>query len=411
MVHYSFPFVNFKRVIETQGESVMTTQAEGIKIHQANQSWFDKKLAKVNNKAKKLGFDPIEYQVMGVLREPRLDKKGNKTGIEDVFNNIFITKTPVLRVEGWEVIASVDHMKEGNFIKKFPTSPIEVPPQYRHTGKVCQHCEKKRRRKTSYVLLHENGETKQVGSTCLADFLGGHHYDYYAKMALLISNIKSYFAGQPCYQGWAWGFDPLHFLERVATKIRHYGWVSKGKAYQEGIRSTMERVIDGYYEASREPSEEVLPQDKALAKETLAWAKEIPSNNSEDYLFKLKLVCSEMSIERDKLGMLASAVQAYQRFLRQQKPKQSNSSYVGQVGERIQVIGTLTLMKLTEGYYGFSTLLKFETPSGDKLSWFASGNKMDRWVEGNTYEIVGRVKAHKEFRGVKETQLTRCRVS
>ena len=40
----------------------------------------------------------------------------------------------------------------------------------------CDHCGTTRRRSATYLVEHEDGSRKQVGSSCMADFLGasGH---------------------------------------------------------------------------------------------------------------------------------------------------------------------------------------------------------------------------------------------
>jgi len=45
--------------------------------------------------------------------------------------------------------------------------------------------------------------------------------------------------------------------------------------------------------------------------------------------------------------------------------------------------------------------------SGNHLTWFASGSDME---VGNTYKLLGTIKKHDEYNGVKQTILTRCKV-
>ena len=58
--------------------------------------------------------------------------------------------------------------------------------------------------------------------------------------------------------------------------------------------------------------------------------------------------------------------------------------------------------------YGWTELLKFRGEDGALLTWFSSA--APEFDVGTELTLDGTVKAHKEYRGTKETLLTRVKV-
>ena len=86
------------------------------------------------------------------------------------------------------------------------------------------------------------------------------------------------------------------------------------------------------------------------------------------------------------------------------------SSFVGTVGERLRDLTVvLTDHRMIDTSFGYSSLYKMVDEGGNLFAWFSS-NGIDRAV-GETITITGTVKAHKTFKDIQETMLTRCKVS
>jgi hypothetical protein len=65
-------------------------------------------------------------------------------------------------------------------------------------------------------------------------------------------------------------------------------------------------------------------------------------------------------------------------------------------------------LDIPEGDFGETYIMKFTDSRGSELTWFAS-NPPDLTV-GDKVTIVGRVKSHGEYMGVRNTVLTRCKI-
>lgn len=87
----------------------------------------------------------------------------------------------------------------------------------------------------------------------------------------------------------------------------------------------------------------------------------------------------------------------------------SPSKWQGEVGNRITRYLTVTkVTELPDGYYGPSTFYLFEDEAENEYTWTTAARKLDL---GETYEVVGTIKALQKYKGKEQTVLTRCRVN
>jgi hypothetical protein len=59
-----------------------------------------------------------------------------------------------------------------------------------------------------------------------------------------------------------------------------------------------------------------------------------------------------------------------------------------------------------DGYYGISYMYIMEDPSNNIFVW----NTQKELEEDTTYNVRGVIKGYKEYKGVKQTVITRCRI-
>ena len=83
----------------------------------------------------------------------------------------------------------------------------------------------------------------------------------------------------------------------------------------------------------------------------------------------------------------------------------STSEYQGTIGQRIERTLTVTKVIDLENAFGSSTMMTMEDEDKNVYLWTTSAR---RWSEGTVKTLRGTVKAHNEFRNVKQTVLTRC---
>lgn len=86
----------------------------------------------------------------------------------------------------------------------------------------------------------------------------------------------------------------------------------------------------------------------------------------------------------------------------------SLSEYVGEVGERLRNL--TAIYKSSRGFmgnYGWTNIHTFQVGE-DILVWFTANDCL--LEKGAIVDLTGTVKKHEEFRGVKTTHLSRCKI-
>lgn len=353
------------------------------------------------------------------------------------------------RYAGWSFVACLQHLDGENITRAVPGET--VPTVYRNRGPVCDHCRATRRRNDTFVLRHDDGRHVQVGSTCIRDFLGSDDAGKAAAMAELFA-----LAGAVGLDEGAEGFGmgsaadrPLvDFLAVVAWAVRTpgQGWTSRTKARLEGGSATADRAWSYLTDAreARKAGVDVTDADRAEAEAAEAWAEGLTDATVDaetgDYLHNLRAVCRTGLVQSRTAGLAASAVTAYQRAMgkaraaAERAARPSLDAHLGTIGEKVtfglpaQVTkkggpkkGAPTVLSVNpvtldfvHGFdtaYGYTTILKFRTAEGATLVWFASSSSIGRADVGKAYTLAGTVKKHDDYKGAKQTTLTRCTVT
>lgn len=84
---------------------------------------------------------------------------------------------------------------------------------------------------------------------------------------------------------------------------------------------------------------------------------------------------------------------------------QSESEYVGEVGERLELTITVKRNIQIEGNYGTNNMHIMEDENHNVFVWSTQSKS---WPEGSTHTIRGTVKDHRDYLNVHQTILTRC---
>ena len=91
---------------------------------------------------------------------------------------------------------------------------------------------------------------------------------------------------------------------------------------------------------------------------------------------------------------------------------ENKGNYVGNIGDKINIQVTYKGYHTFETFYTYNGVLnyiyKFEDENGNVLIWKTASSK--DFEEGKSYMIKGTVKNHTEYKGIRQTNLTRCRV-
>lgn len=387
------------------------------RIFEGNMERLEKKLQRIANKCKKYGND-FTYEKIGEEFAEHTDEDGNTYTVK----YIVINAEGKAIINDWKFVASVEHTDKGNIIKS--CCDVEVPERYYTSECICEHCHSKRYRKDTYIVQNiTSGEFKQVGKSCLKDFTCGMSVEGIASYISLFDELIQGEVIEGGYHGTRY-IEVKESLQYIAETIRHFGYVRS-----DDIRPTKQRareyyelehgMLSGYYDKERakelraETESVSFKYDSEYAKEltenVLKWIEE--QEESTNYIHNLKTVCSLEYVSFDKFGLLASMFPTYDKQLVREKQKaeekaqEQQSEYVGNVGDRITVqIADFKIVTSWETEYGLTKIFKIVDTDGNIYTWKTSGGIAD-----GTETIVGTVKAHNEYRDVKQTELTRVR--
>ena len=429
------PDDNFKTIFTfTDDTDPEDPEPETFAVWEGFMDDLRKKVTRIQNKCRKYGCDFSFKEVGEEIREVPSNEKDPITNkpIMVKCKFILVQAEGTAVINGWEFVASVEHTSAGNIFSKALTT-VEIPARYRNTDCICEHCKTKRIRKnTSIIRNTETGEFKQIGDSCLMDYTNGMS----ASMATWFASLKVIFkeAEEKPVSGWSWYqryYDTKEFLQYTAETIRHFGY-----SKSDGADSTKNRVQDffdvrhgntKYWEQKeitrvKNLMEEVgfdpeSPEAVKMTEDALAWIADQEATN--DYMHNLKVVTSLKENTSARFGILVSLFPTYNRELEYQAKKKAEaeagkqSKHIGQIGDRVDVqvesVKCLTSWESNFGYYPTITYVwKIVDKEGNVFTW-----KTSKWLneEIPPVSIKGTVKEHKEFRGVLQTELTRCKVT
>jgi hypothetical protein len=392
-----------------------------------------KELTKLMKKANRYGNDPIYFTVG---QEHEEDYPFNST---DLNGNRCVRYRKVTMVEleivgnaptvgNFEFLAHMEHGSGGNIIDQSPFATVQVDHKYRSTEGYCDHCKINRARKDLYIVLDKNtGEQRQVGRTCLRDYLGMDNPQWIAARFAMFAAVRGM-----GYSDFVWGetVERLLFWVSVSTKL--FGWVSKGKAWDNNMRPT----VDDYWMATHDrpdarmndsairwdklhaEADQHADEHKEAAEKAAEWITTITDDEKNDYLFKLRaLRGGGVIFDRKHAGMTASGLSAYYRAMEKEeklrvlKANNKDSQFLGAVKVRLKGLAAVIEKNeviRTNDWGENVKLVKFRTDDGNLISWFTS-SYVSQSV-GEKCVLDGTVKAHKEWNGIKETQMTRVKV-
>lgn len=382
--------------------AIMTT----INIHKSEIKHFEKKLAQLNKRGQKIGGH------LDIVSKTDYIKKEHEDGRVRCIPMIEVALDgTVPRVCGYEIVCRVYHTQAGNILTQISGEEVHG---WREAKGQCDHCHTNRYRKdTFFVRNTETDEIKQIGRSCLADYVRS-------------SDVKAVVS-------WFTGFEKLGPKDggTYGTNVTSYpsvedylscacaayrqdgGYIPAGsdKSTKWHTRFIYYPPLPAYITKEWENAQPT-DGDKSEAAKILNWIQNVDTSNSS-YLENVKVACAMGYVDERTDGLVVSATQAYARAMGEEK-KRSNSNdgvkeseYVGKIGEKIKnVLVTIQKIVPCESYYGTSFLMLMNDESGNVFKWYSSRRQ---YIEdGDKAILSGRIKDHSEYRGVKQTVVTRC---
>lgn len=388
---------------------------------------LETKLATIRRKCAKYGCEFSYSRIGETFKKVDIyDEEGRWTKVTIKAIEVEVSGTAIAE-SGWRLAGKIEHLETGNVIHSFGDATI--PDWYRSASPRCEHCNSDRHRKETYVLYHaENNSWKQVGSSCLKDFTGYVSAEMAAAIASVytllerVAEDRIHIERSPKY------FEIESVMCYAIECVKHWGY---HKA-EEGHAATRNQVIDLMHKHMKLPASIGSVTFDPMSTTNLQTFKDMRSrllalNANDDYTNNLQVFLKAENVPANGLGIVVSAVPYYNNLIAREAEQNklaeaSNSEFIGTVGHRITVdIATVKLLNIYDGYYGSTRRYQIIDVHGNVLMWDASNSIWDTVcvedspngdvVEGLPLQLIGTIKKHDEFRGIKQTWLTRCRVT
>lgn len=389
------------------------------RVPESNLFRLNERIAKFNKRAHKLNLTPIILTTVKT-EDVEIMEQGEPSGRFRRYHHItFDGQTP--KLAGWTLQAVLERIPEieGNMVRCLPN--VSLPVSYRTQDPICEHCKLSRRRTETFVLLNEDGRLIQVGRNCLADFLGGANPEDLLTLAEYLLSIDACLEDSEDDSNGTREKEYvslLHVLEVTSMIIRVDGWVSR-KTAQEQDKNPTSAAVQGYLFARNRDKDfpphiyAIQESDTTCAESAIEWARTLNTRlELDDYLYNLSVLGKTEKVDTKSFGLACSIVSAYQREMNKNEARKQDalqgarSEYFGTIGQR--EVFTLTVKAIINSASDFGPLFihKLEDAAGNRATWFASSGPLDI---GKTYQIKGTVKKHEEYKGIKQTILTRCK--
>lgn len=380
------------------------------------------KLTKLAKRATKLGVTAPSWTI-GALESKKVRESDLSLDAKlIVWYPVTLTSEPV-KLAGFTFIATLDHASEAGVVLR--TVPGEtLPTSYREALPVCDHCGTARARKETFIVRAEDGALKQVGRSCLKDFMGVDP-EKAAKLAEWVIEI-----GECLQDEERWGSSESRdyvgietFLTWVAAFIRVDGWVSRKTAKeQEGrLVATADAAVDAYFTRSDDKKAKYLPErteaDSNRAAEALVWGRELRANSTKelnDYEHNLVVAVAGAAVSLKNAGIAASLIPAWDRFQgreiehKRRNAASANSVHFGTIGKRAVFNLTVIAFSDFDSDYGTRRLVRFLDEVGNVATWWTSPSAAGDFEVGTHATVKATVKEHGDYKGTKQTVLSRA---
>lgn len=315
-----------------------------------------------------------------------------------------------IRANGWTVCAKIEHGSEGNIVTPFGGSAVE--DSWYSAPARCDHCGTNRARSVTFMCRNADGEIRQVGRSCLKEYTG-----ISPNTAVMWADVRNLLDSQEmdcdvetfAARGAIKMFDVETVLALAVDSIKDHGYIKS-----DCPNSTRSQIQDGIKKAK--PSAEAAAKAQAIK----AWLVHLMDDG--DVVLGPERDCMALAksgwAKMHHFGRLAYMPLAYDRYMERKAAEEkkaaaaaaarASSDYVGGVGQRITIqTADAKLVTSWDTQFGTTYLYKFTDAAGNVFVWYAS-----RSIElKDGMMLVGTVKDHTTYDGIKQTVLTRCKVA
>lgn len=385
---------------------------------------IEKKLKRIEKKCNKYG-NPFVFNVVGNEIKEVVDKETQEVRH---YKFVVIEVEGTAKINDYECVAVLENHEFGNVIRRINTE-IEIPQRFLSTDNICEHCNSKRPRKELYIIHNtQTDEFKQVGSSCLMLYTNGLSAEYVASYIDGITELEEfngYVSGGVKY------YVPVNEVVEYATEIiNKIGYfnsnsilptkylvremVSGRGDLTERIESVNKILKENRFDISFDKVDFHKDDTEEVAKNIIEYYLSL--ENDSEFINNIQVILKDGFVEWHNLGFLSFLPEGYFRYIKKENERakrievDEKSNHFGEVGKRYKDINVYKMEMLTcfDTQYGCMYIYKIVLDSKDILIWKTS-NWVDDYVK--VKGITFTVKEHTEYKGVQQTEVTRCKLN
>lgn len=378
----------------------------------------EKKLNRVAKKCIKHGND-FTFEVKG---EEIREQYNRELGITEYHKFVLVEVDGTAKIDNWECIAVLEVHDAGNIIRRINTE-IDIPERFKHTENVCEHCNSKRQRNNLYVIHNiQTDEWKQVGGSCLKLYTGGLSMEYVAAYMDGITELEEFDGIVGHGKAYCNVNDVISYAVEVINKTGYFN--AQSMLPTKYIVSTLmcnrlgraiELINDDFKNAKLDVrmSEIDFHKDGTMdvVEQITNYYKNLEDNS--EFVHNIKVMLNEKYVLPRNIGFLCYLPEGYAKYIQSEieKAKKVETKYFGEVGKRYKdkVIQDITLITSWETQWGYTGIYKIVLEDNSVLTWKTS-NYLYLDKNEKFDKISFTVKEHKEYKGEKQTEVTRCKV-
>lgn len=385
-----------------------------------------KKLNRIGKKCAKHG-NPFTFEVVGSV----IDEVENKETKEKSYYKFMIVEVEgTAKINNYECVAVLEKHESGNVIRRINTE-IEIPERFKFTENVCEHCNCKRQRNELYVIHNvETDEFKQVGSSCLMLYTNGLNAEYVASYINGITKLEEFdgFIGSggksyiPIDEVLGYSVEIINKMgyfnsnSDCPTKYLVSDMLYKRDSFEDRIRNINRTLKNNKFSLEFDSKDFLKDDTENIVKEIIKYYMSL--KNDSEFINNVQVLLNDGYVEWQNLGFLCYLPEGYYKHIKREAKKaeqnliDEKSEHFGEVGKRYknQKVYEVRILTGWGTQYGYTYLYKIVLESGNVLIW-----KSTNWCEeselNNVDTITFTVKAHGEYNGVKQTDVSRCKLN
>ena len=422
-----------------------------MKITIRNLPAFTACIDRLNRRARRLALPEITFTATGERTEKAPVKTINESGhtvtletVSIIVHDIEIHNIEPVRLNGWSFAAVLEPVGAGeNLILARPG--CEPPARYTKTGCYCDHCRTDRARLKTYLLHHESGDWRQVGSTCLSDFIGHTSAESIASHFAFYGELWQTLAAWPDNEsalmeqggGIARAYSVADVVAATLATIARHGYTSNTAARENGATPTSDYVKASLRERDQAARIQPTAEHEQAAEELIAYFANLPaeqmerthrraiigqneaflgyedSREADSFLHTLQTLCRAGFCSFRTIGLACAIPAAADRHRHHQEREaakerqRATAQHLGTIGQRLTVTGRIQRIVTYETAYGLAVKAIIEDDAGNVFFGSLPSLKDGILNQGDAVQFSCAIKEHATRDGIAQNKFSR----